>query len=81
MTIATKILLLMVVGLAGRENGGKAIKCRVLARYIVILSLTRVSTDNDAKSTAPIFTSSLIVLAGRILVPSVSTCRVILLES
>lgn len=45
----------MVVGLAGRENGGKAIKCRVLARYTVILSLTRVSTDNDAKSTAPIF--------------------------
>lgn len=80
MTIATKILFLMVVGLGGRENGGKAIKCRVLARYIVILSLTRVSTDNDAKSTAPIFTPSLI-LEGRILVPSVSTYRVILLES
>ena len=44
--IATKTLLLMVVGLAGRENGGKAKNCRVL--YIRILRLTRVSTDDDA---------------------------------
>ena len=35
--IATKTLLLMVMGFAGRENGGKAKNCRVLARYIGIL--------------------------------------------
>ena len=39
--IATKILLLMVMGLTGRENGRKAKNCRVLrrvrARYIGIL--------------------------------------------
>ena len=43
--IATKTLLLTVMGLAGRENGGKARNCRVLrpvlvrvlARYIGIL--------------------------------------------
>ena len=46
--IATKTLLVMVVGLEGRENGGKAENCRVLARYIGILSLTRVSTNDDA---------------------------------
>ena len=43
--IATKTLLLMVMGLAGRENGGKAKNCRaprrvlarITARYIGIL--------------------------------------------
>ena len=35
--IATKTLLLMVMGLAWRENGGKAKNCRVLAKYIGIL--------------------------------------------
>ena len=43
--IATKTLLLMVMGLAGRENGGKArnrrvlrpVLARILARYIGIL--------------------------------------------
>ena len=39
--IATKIFLLMVMGLTGRENGGKAKNCRVLrrvrAQYIGIL--------------------------------------------
>ena len=35
--IATKTLLLMVMGLAGRENGEKAKNCRVLARYIGVL--------------------------------------------
>ena len=29
--IATKTLLLMVMGLVGRENGGKAKNCRVLS--------------------------------------------------
>ena len=43
--IATKTLLLIVVVLSGRENGGKAENCRVLARYIGIVSLTRFSTD------------------------------------
>ena len=41
--IATKTFLFMVMGLAGRENGGKAknsrVLRRVLARYIGILSL------------------------------------------
>jgi len=46
--IATKTLLLMVMGLAERENGGKAENCRILARHIGILSLTSVSTDDDA---------------------------------
>ena len=32
--IATKTLLLMVMGLAGRENGGKAKNCRVLRRVL-----------------------------------------------
>ena len=36
--IARKILLLMAMGLAGRENGGKAKNCPVLRRV-----LTRVS--------------------------------------
>ena len=36
--IATKALPLMVMGLAGRENGGKAKNCRILARYIGILT-------------------------------------------
>ena len=35
--IATKTLFLMVMGLVGGENGGKAKTCRVLARYIRIL--------------------------------------------
>ena len=35
--IATKTLLLMVMGLAGRENGEKAKNCRVLAQYIGVL--------------------------------------------
>ena len=38
--IATKTLLLMVMGLAWRENGGKAKNCRVLAKYIGILKKT-----------------------------------------
>ena len=32
--IAKKTLLLMVMGLAGRENGGKAKNCRVLRRIL-----------------------------------------------
>ena len=36
--IATKTLLLMVMGLSGHENGEKAKNCRVLARYIGILT-------------------------------------------
>ena len=32
--IVTKTLLLMVMGLAGRENGGKAKDCRVLSRVL-----------------------------------------------
>ena len=32
--IATKTLPLMVVGLVGRENGGKAKNCRVLCRIL-----------------------------------------------
>ena len=32
--IATKTLPLMVMGLVGRENGGKAKNCRVLCRIL-----------------------------------------------
>ena len=41
--IATKTLLLMVMWLAGGENGGKAKNCRVLAWYIGILLLRGVA--------------------------------------
>ena len=70
--VASVIQALMVVGLAGRENGGKAKNCRVLrrflARYIGILFflciLVEISNISKVVFLRPRFLNRLINIMG-----------------